>query len=110
MLQYIAEFKLVDANTQYEYRNAVESYTDGNGVIHIDSVEQRRAVETRTFEATIKDTENEIPPTAQNPANLSNPWHLDGLSFTQSLDTPNSRRIREVWVKRDDDWETIGTL
>ena len=108
-LQYIAPFKLIDAQTQYEWRNATDTWKDDNGVIHFSGVEQRRAVETRTYEATIKDTETQIPPVEQNPDNLQSPWLCDGLAYSCDLHEPLTRRIREVWIKQGD-WVTVRPI
>lgn len=108
-LTYIADWRLVDAQTQYEWRNAVDSWTDEQGVVHIQSVEQRRQTETRTYEATITDDSTPIPPTEQNPENLPSPWFCDGIAYSCDLTEPLTRRLREVWIKQGD-WTTVRPI
>jgi len=116
---YASVWELVEDNTDYEYRNFTTVIL-GAGLV-IDTQQQRRKIRSKTYAASIKDGNNEIPAPdylaglnsiEANPENLSpvgtadNQWHCDNISYTKELSVPLSRNVRVTWVINGV-WENI---
>jgi hypothetical protein len=113
-----AGYKLVEEREDYEYKIFRFAYV-AYPTTYIERQTKRRSVHTMTWEATLQESVPEASeeydhtqgyPGSVNPGNLSTSegWRLYSVAYTDSLDQPLSRRVRETWMKTGA-WEQVDT-
>lgn len=90
----IANFRLLDDEGSYQRRY---------NFIGINSGRQRRAIRTRTYQATC--TPDHVYNSPVNPGNLSSPWRCMRWKKTDDPDNPTISTLMEVWEMPTGSWE-----